>query len=726
MAVTEALGSAAWTVANRYVVGASGVAGATAFVTHASGTLAVTNHGSAAIVVGGVGSPSTFTLSGGAVLADRLLATNNTAATTNSTFVFTGGTLVTSNAANQIASILVVASNAGTTAVLDVNGMWKMTGGTNLVRSTAGAGNFGTVYVGDNVSAATAMVSQATWDLGKLGLGVGYRGTNSHLLIGAGAVVTNVGAFTVGYVFQAGVSPRQNSVLVTNGGRLFTSTSGTAGSIVGNAGRTGADSSSNSAVVTGVNSLWDVGGAALSIGANSTAGRYATGNFVRVESGGMLTNVGALTVGASQGGGVAYGNQLVITNGGKVFATSLLVGASPSSVTGTNNNNMVRVMAGGLLEVNTMGTSNLASTLSSGNTISNLGGIFQFTSATPTLSPGTYGNVSLTGGTISFRGITNADVMGSLGNNQLSNLLFGGNNAFRLNGASNWSLNSQNYTFDTGSPSNYAGLEMVNGNTAWRSAWLNVGASGTMLVSNTSASVASVVTNLGSVTVLNAAVTWNGNVVNQGAYVSDPSTNTFNGDFTVGPAGFVSAASGDVYAFGKDFTMQSTNAAFALSSAKVYFGTNGYNLATTTSDHTLDVSGSGAKDIGSAYTNFSQVASDFAFGTLSIGTSNRLILTGTLGVGFSNALYVGVLDIPWASTNSFAEVTNSLFHALDLPNVNLYYDGYNSQNAWLNQYLPPTGYDLWGGGMLLPIPEPTPLALVALGLAAARFLRRRR
>jgi hypothetical protein len=64
--------------------------------------------------------------------------------------------------------------------------------------------------------------------------------------------------------------------------------------------------------------------------------------------------------------------------------------------------------------------------------------------------------------------------------------------------------------------------------------------------------------------------------------------------------------------------------------------------------------------------------------------------------------------------------------ALNLPDVNLYYNKYDERNQWLNEFIPNTGYDLWGGGLLLPIPEPSPFLAVGAGLAFLAFLRRRR
>src|SRR6185295_1933542 len=83
--VTQSLGAFAWQLTNSYIVGQN--AGATASVTHVSGTLRVTNSARTALLEVRTG---TNRLNGGAIEADRLLMTN-----TAGRFEFNGGTLIT-------------------------------------------------------------------------------------------------------------------------------------------------------------------------------------------------------------------------------------------------------------------------------------------------------------------------------------------------------------------------------------------------------------------------------------------------------------------------------------------------------------------------------------------------------------------------------------------------------------------------------------------------------
>ena len=302
----------------------------------------------------------------------------------------------------------------------------------------------------------------------------------------------------------------------------------------------------------------------------------------------------------------------------------------------------------------------------------------------------------------------------------------GGTLASRSTGVSN------GVQFVVGDGISSATFQMLGSGTHSFTNGVLVSANASLKVTNAQATVvASTVTNLGTVSVMNGQATFNGNVVNLGAWVSDPSTNTFNGNYTVGATGYVSAASNDVYAFGGDFIMASTNHAFNLASAHVVFATNGYGLATTTANHLLSVSNSGALDIGQGYTNFSQVASDFAIGALSIQRGDKVTLAGNKDATRTNALYVGWLDVQGSfDTNNYSAVTNALVLALNLPNINLYYDKYDPRNGWLNANLindSAAGYNLWGNnGLLLPIPEPSAFLALALGAGALAFLRRNR
>ena len=235
-------------------------------------------------------------------------------------------------------------------------------------------------------------------------------------------------------------------------------------------------------------------------------------------------------------------------------------------------------------------------------------------------------------------------------------------------------------------------------------------------------------TNAGTVNVVNSKVTYTAPVVISGGYISDPSTNTFTSNVTVTADGYLVGglvvSNGDQFIFYQNLTMQSTNRAFNLSQASVLF-TNGNGAGAT--NHLFDLSGSASIDKGSNWLNHTQLATNFSIGTLTIAAGNHLTLTGSVSLadGGTNALYVGWLDLSAWSTNA-SSLTNTLLSALSLEGINLYYDKYDPNNAYLGGLV--YEFDQWDAkqSLLIPIPEPSPVLAVGAGLALLAFLRRRK
>ena len=873
--VTQNMGSAAWVVTGLYDVGKT--SGKTGVVVQVGGYVEVSNVADS-VRIGDSGNGS-YTLNGGVLVArntlvgyasdnNTMLVTGSGAVMTNTSYTYIGssgsGNLFTlANSGMVVTAYGVIGPTAGKNGnrlvITDPGTVWTNTAsaagtpfsvGNGAAANSLVVSNGGQLFsaytsIGNQVSSSnnSALVTGtgSTWTVvgsgstirvgesgssnqltiangGKMVLPnhfyVGWQAASSNNLVtvtGAGSVLTNAPNMDV-VIGQSGVG---NRLVVSNGGKVYMS-NGFA--ILG----ANASSSSNTALITDTGSLWR----------NST--RFDIGQNGSKDNTLVVSNGGQMVI-----GGISYlgetvastGNRVILTGAGSLYQAGGAFNVGSNAT--TKGAASVLVTDRATLEANT-----LVGGWNGTGTITNFGGVYQFTAA-PNITNNGYGNITLSNGWISFLGINNADVMGSLGSNQLANISFIGSNTFRLNNSSNTSAASpQNYTFGGSSPSNYVGLEMINGGTAWKSAWLNIGNNGTMLASNTAAKIDGVFTNSGGVTVGQAALTfnsnvvlssgsrylslggtntfsgglsigagasfsldasstfsvlgnyqnlgsavfsnqytvvggnrykawgvatnqfaggltinsgagfdvtngvsviggtitnagtmtvmnsraiYNGNVVNQGAYVSDPSTNTFNGNYTVGPTGYVFAASNDVYAFGGDFILQSTNrTAFNLAQARVVFATNGYDLATTTRLHTLNLTNSGAVDKGSNWINHLQLQTNFSIGTLTIALSNQLTITGVKG---TNALYVGVLDLSAWSTNAGADLNATLLAALNLTDINVYYDKYAAENA----YLQGLEFSVWGAGngLLIPIPEPSVLGAAALGLTLLAFFRRK-
>src|SRR6185369_15803558 len=97
------------------------------------------------------------------------------------------------------------------------------------------------------------------------------------------------------------------------------------------------------------------------------------------------------------------------------------------------------------------------------------------------------------------------DVTSNLGHGALSGIAFAGANTFQLNSASNTTA-GQTYTFQSvaGNPSNYVNLALVNGSTAFRGGNLTIGSTGSLLISNTTATITGLFTNNGLTRVVSA------------------------------------------------------------------------------------------------------------------------------------------------------------------------------------------------------------------------------
>lgn len=425
-------------------------------------------------------------------------------------------------------------------------------------------------------------------------------------------------------------------------------------------------------------------------------------------AGSVLHTTSSLIVSGSTNafGQFVYRSALVVSNGG--FA-----GANGDVYVGIGD---VLVTGGGTLEAAGAIRMNAGYT----GTLSNLnGGILQFSTANPTIATNDR-QILVSDSVISFRNRGDAPVAMTAG---LSNMTYRGANALQFYNSSNASIAA--YTFSTNLGAyNWAGLRLAGATSGWRSSSVWFDPTASLLVTNTVAAFSGVMTNDGVTRVVNSRVVFHGPVVLSGAYLSDPSTNTFNSNLTVTASGSLSGSNGDLFVFNRDFINASTNAAsFDLAHAAVLF-TNGTGVTA----HHLILSNSGSVNIGQGFQSFAQVATNFALGQLGVAAGNRLAISGNKD-SLTNALYVGWLDLQGINTNSYDAVTNALFAALNLPDINVYYDKYDARNGWLNANLindSATGYNLWGGGWLMPIPEPSMFAALAVGLGLIVLSRRRR
>ena len=238
--------------------------------------------------------------------------------------------------------------------------------------------------------------------------------------------------------------------------------------------------------------------------------------------------------------------------------------------------------------------------------------------------------------------------------------------------------------------------------------------------------VSGVFTNSGTLTMIGSVGTFNGAVVNSGAWITDPSTNVFNNTFTVTPTGSIQAAAGDVYVFKKDFVNHSTqsntwntlNTAPGSTAPGTKFVFVGDGSSTQQFFQTgLRLTGGFVGTPGSAtgiqfVTSLSAMAgfqTNFALGSLDI-TNTTLLLSQAIPGAMTNALFVDNLDI---------------FGAADLiisNNMQLYF--INSNNWDMANVTLLGNAEIHQLEVASAVPEPSVLLLWASGLATVCAARR--
>ncbi len=282
---------------------------------------------------------------------------------------------------NPLAMVIGAAGGTNTTVTVDNAGVLKMatlTLGTNgsgysslvitnngSVVNLSGGGAFN--YIGFNTSNNLVKVTDGgSWNLANGTIimggisGTGGTGTGNVLRVESGGLVTNLFQLYVGFANAGGSS--QNSVIVTNGGKLFaggivnvgsggssnsivvnggsqasanstvanlagavTVGSGSAGVfnfllmtngvLISNGGTIGNAASSNSVTIL-ANGTWNANNNKITVG---VTGSGIANNSILVN-GGMLTNVNALIIGGNGGAGSPSSfNNLIVTNGGQVY-----------------------------------------------------------------------------------------------------------------------------------------------------------------------------------------------------------------------------------------------------------------------------------------------------------------------------------------------------------------------------------------------------------------------
>ena len=370
--VSQDISGSSWLISGSYVVGQN--LGANSTVDHTTGTLLVTNAaGTGSMIVGQAGN-GTYTLSGGTVIADRLVATN--ASVLNLGY----GSLTANRGVNIDTGGL--ALKAGTVSgqtlnftVSGGNSLIKVGGGNNGFNIGAGfpggVGNFtltgsatiltndGAVQVGQSINPGNSILVAGGARMvvfnGDINMGVN-SGNNSVQVSGQNSSLESQLAFRIGQNGNSG-----NTLTIDSGGRFIATNFNV---------NVGSASPGNVMVVTGSNSLASIIGMTVGGGGNAAGntlyvlngaqadfggngfiiGNTAsdTGNSLVVDgAGSVLTNNGLLYLGNAGGSG-----QIVVTNGGRLVVNSLMnignqAAATNNEVTVTGADSLLKVNGGG-------------------------------------------------------------------------------------------------------------------------------------------------------------------------------------------------------------------------------------------------------------------------------------------------------------------------------------------------------------------------------------------
>jgi T5SS/PEP-CTERM-associated repeat protein len=573
--VTDTLNFSAggpWLVTNSFVVSATSSASTVSnTVNLTGGTLVVTNASRSALLEIGRSGWGTFGIQGGAtVIADRLVATNNTAGKLFATLSFAqSGTLVTYGSMISNSAGLQIGGSAGATA------WWYMLGGTNEVYMpgqnltlggssgstgtgmvvVAGAGTVfidsSTVVVGSTAPGLRFLLTNgasATVNAFRIGMYAG--GSNGLVLVSDPGTVLNYAAVNPGYIQGGSVGTAMGSTfMVSNGAKAFGGAVAMANTV----------SDSNVVIVTGAGSLltnttFNIGGSYFASsnrllildggvvsGGAASISAYTGGcaNVALVAGPGSAWSNTTLTVGS---GNSASGNQLLVTDQGKVFSSVSLTMGGNSGLNASNNavlvsgagslvsvagalymnhgagsqltiadgaaltntgtailGNGVTSVGGralvtgtgslwrsaGALYLGSNGTANGSASvlvtdggtlsltgLVSGRvgtgTLTNQGGVLQFTVDNPGVATNSPNSVVVADGTVAFSGVSAANVTG-----QITRITYTGANTLRLENATNSYLSS--YAFSNGSA--FSTLDLA-GSSAWQGGSLVFGDGG--------------------------------------------------------------------------------------------------------------------------------------------------------------------------------------------------------------------------------------------------------